>query len=167
MPYQWNTPDQTAPQTLRLWPHQSLPAKGFAGFILVTFFMILIPVIGLLGTTLLWGILPFALGAVAAIYYALTRNHTARLIEETLTITQDTAHLRHQSAKGEIKEWSCNRYWVKVIKHATGGPVPHYITLRGNGREVEIGAFLSEEERLELFDELERHLHGARYDQLS
>lgn len=32
--------------------------------------------------------------------------------------------------------------------------MPHYVTLSGAGREVEIGAFLSEDERKELYAEL-------------
>ena len=32
--------------------------------------------------------------------------------------------------------------------------MPNYVTLKGQGREVEIGAFLSEDERLSLRDEL-------------
>jgi uncharacterized membrane protein len=34
------------------------------------------------------------------------------------------------------------------------GPVANYITLSGNGREVELGSFLGEDERKELFNEL-------------
>ena len=36
--------------------------------------------------------------------------------------------------------------------------MPHYLTLRGSGREVELGAFLSEEERIALRDELQTRL---------
>jgi uncharacterized membrane protein len=32
--------------------------------------------------------------------------------------------------------------------------VPNYVTLSGNGREVEIGAFLSEDERKALYQDL-------------
>ena len=158
MPYQWTTPQNTSRQQMRLWPHQSLPARGFAAFILTTFTLILIPTMTLLGTVLLWGMLPFVLMAVAGMYFALQHNHKSRQIEEVLTLDQDNAHLIHTTPKGEVKEWQCNRYWTQVTKYESDGPVPHYITLRGEGREVEIGSFLSEEERVDLFDDLQRSL---------
>ena len=164
MPYQWtNAPDAPARQ-MRLWPHQSLPAQGFAAFILVTFAMILIPTLTLLGTVLLWGMLPFVLLAVAGIYVALRHNHRSRQIEEVLTLDRDVARLVHTTHRGEVKEWACNRYWTTVRKYESEGPVPHYVTLRGEGREVEIGAFLSEDERLALYDDLTRSLQRQAQD---
>lgn len=158
MPYEWTTQPSAQTQQMRLWPYQSLPPKGFAAFVLATFGMILLPTFGLLGTKLLWGLLPFVLAAVWGIYYALQSNHRARQIEEVLTLEPDTARLIHTTARGEVKEWDCNRYWVKVSKYDDDGPIPHYVTLRGHGREVEIGAFLSEEERIALYDDLLRSL---------
>ncbi|MGJ5618532.1 DUF2244 domain-containing protein [Sulfitobacter sp. MF3-043] len=159
MPYEWTSPPQAPRQQMRLWPHQSLPPRGFAAFILATFILILIPTLPLLGTVLLWGLLPFTLLAVGGMYLALQKNHRARQIEEVLTLDDDTARLTHTSPKGEVKEWDCNRYWAQVLKYEEGGPVPHYVTLRGHGREVEIGAFLSEDERKDLFEDLKRSLH--------
>ena len=86
------------------------------------------------------------------------KNHKARQIEEVLTLDHDRAHLTHQPAKGTPKEWQCTRYWAVVQKYKDEGPVPHYVTLRGDGREVEIGAFLSEDERISLYDDLQRVL---------
>jgi len=159
MPYEWTSPPQAPRQQMRLWPHQSLPPRGFAAFILATFTLILIPTLPLLGTVLLWGLLPFTLLAVGGMYLALQKNHRARQIEEVLTLDDDTAHLTHTSPKGEVKEWDCNRYWAQVLKYEKGGPVPHYVTLRGHGREVEIGAFLSEDERKALLEDLKRSVH--------
>lgn len=161
MPYEWTTKPDETPQRMRLWPHQSLPARGFAAFILTTFTLILIPTLPLLGTILLWGLLPFMLAAVAGIYFALQSNHRSRQIEEILTLDGDTAHLTHRTPKGELKEWDCNRYWTRVTKYEKDGPVPHYVTLSGHGREVEIGRFLSEEERIALYDDLNRSLCRA------
>ena len=156
MPYEWiSTPEDTA-QQLRLWPHQSLPANGMAAFVLATFAMILIPVVTLLGSPVLWGLLPFVLLAVWGIYYALQRNHHALNIEEVLTLDREEAQLIRTEPSGTVKQWDCNRYWTTITKYEKEGPVPQYITLKGKGREVEIGAFLSEDERVALYDELQR-----------
>ena len=42
------------------------------------------------------------------------------------------------------------------------GPVANYITLTGNGREVELGSFLGEDERIKLFDELNQLLQKLK-----
>jgi uncharacterized membrane protein len=97
---------------------------------------------------------------LGTVYWALQHNHRARQIEEVLTLDDTTARLVHTTAKGEVKDWDCNRYWTQVKKYDDDGPVPHYVTLRGEGREVEIGAFLSEEERIALYDDLARHLQN-------
>jgi len=153
MPYTWNdTPNDTS--ELRLWPHQSLPAYGFAATILGIFALSTIPLYGLIGTVLLWGILPFMLIALGAMWYALRRNERDLQIMEVLTLTHDDLHLLRETVRGDRQEWSCNPYWTQVNLHEKGGPVPHYVTLSGAGREVEIGAFLSEDERKELYAEL-------------
>ena len=127
-----------------------------AAFVLTTFTLILIPTLPLLGSPILWGLLPFLLIAVWGIYFALQRNHKSRQIVEVLTLDAETAHLVRTNPKGDTLEWDCNRYWTEVSKYDTDGPVPHYVTLKGQGREVEIGAFLSEEERIALYDDLSR-----------
>ena len=143
---------------MRLWPHNSLPARGMAVFVLSTFTMISIPVLGLLGSPVLWGLLPFTLAAVWGMYWALQRNYKARQINEELILDETMARLTRTNPKGDVQEWDCDRYWTQVTKYEDEGPVPHYITLRGKGREVEIGAFLSEDERIALFDDLQRAL---------
>ena len=158
MPYRWTTPPSEPVQELHLWPHESLPARGMAAFVLITFTMILIPALPLLGSPVLWGLLPFLLLAVWGIYFALQHNHRSRQITEVLTLDGDMARLIRTEPGGAERCWDCNRYWTKVSKYDSEGPVPHYVTLRGKGREVEIGAFLSEEERLALFDDLNRAL---------
>ncbi len=158
MPYEWKTAPDATCQEMRLWPHQSLPARGFAAFILATFTMILIPTFAVLGTMLLWGLLPFVLMAVAGMYLALQSNYKSRQIEEIFTIDAENARLIHTTPKGEVKEWHCNRYWTKVTKYESDGPIPQYVTLRGEGREVEIGSFLSEDERVALYEDLQRNL---------
>ena len=156
MPYEWTSPPDAARQTLRLWPHNSLPARGMAAFVLTTFAMILIPAFALLGSVVLWALLPFLLAAVWGIYFALQRNWRTRQITEVLELDPDEVRLTRTEPSGDTREWVCKRYWTRLGKYDSEGPIPHYVTLKGNGREVEIGAFLSEEERIALHDDLRR-----------
>ncbi len=163
MPYEWSTFSDSTPQTrLTLWPHRSLPRRGFAAFILGTFTLITIPLYPLLGTVVLWGLLPFLLMAVGGIWWALERSYRDARFHEELTIGDTDVHLVRTNPKGGRQEWQCNRYWARLLMHPTGGPVEHYLTLKGSDREVEIGAFLSEDERKTLFGELTDALRPAQ-----
>ena len=155
MPYKWtHTGENENLACLQLWPHSSLPSGGFVGFIAVTFALILLPLFPLLGTAVLWGVLPFLMVTVAAIWLALKRSYHDHNILETLSLEANDVQLRRRNPKGDQQEWDCNVYWAKLSIYPSGGPVPNYLTLTGNGREVEIGAFLSEEERPVLYAEL-------------
>jgi uncharacterized membrane protein len=157
MPHRWI--ETSATQTdLHLWPHNALSAKGFASVILGFYALATLPFVMIVGTGLFWGLLPFMLMATGALYYALRRNGRDRQILEVLTLTPDQAHLERTNPDGSQQSWECATYWTRVQIHPKGGPVPHYVTLSGAGREVEIGAFLSQEERKTLFSELTEQL---------
>ncbi|SES32619.1 Uncharacterized membrane protein [Tranquillimonas rosea] len=143
-----------------LWPHRSLPKEGFVWFIAITFALLMVPLIPVLGTVVLWGLLPFLLGALWALYYFLQRSYRDGEIHEELTLWSDRIELKRTNPRGEAQEWHANPYWVRVELHETGGPVANYVTLSGAGREVEIGAFLSEDERTGLYEQLKRLLGG-------
>jgi uncharacterized membrane protein len=153
MPYIWNRHEEPN-HCLELWPYSSLPNKGFAIFILITFLMLNFPLYTLLGTKYFWIIFAFLFITLSAIWYALRKNYNDRNILEKLTITEKFCHLTRQNPDGSHQTWKCNSYWTKVSLHENGGPVPNYITLSGSGRVVEIGSFLSEPERKNLYGEL-------------
>ncbi|MBS0124525.1 DUF2244 domain-containing protein [Thetidibacter halocola] len=164
MPYRWSDNPPDAPLELRLWPHNSLPPQGFAAMVLGFFLFATIPLYWLIGTMLFWGMLPFVVGAVAALYYALHRNGRDRNILEVLTLSPQEMHLTRTDPGGARREWMSNTYWVRVSLHPKGGPVPNYVTMKGDGREVEIGAFLSEDERKALFTELDDRVRRLTRD---
>ncbi|MBE1297747.1 DUF2244 domain-containing protein [Phycobacter azelaicus] len=162
MPYNWTSDDitdATSTRELHLWPHQSLPPEGYVRFLAVTAVLITVPLFPLLGSFVLWGVLPFLLLALFGMKWALDRSRRDRQILEVLTIGPDEARLERTDLRGGHQSWECNRYWTTVQIHPNEGPVPNYVTLRGGGREVEIGAFLSEDERKALYDDLQTALH--------
>jgi len=175
MPYQWDKKLTKAPASagafshgevgeplaiLRLWPHRSLPRSGFVIFLTITILLLSLPLFGLLGTTALWGLLPFLALAVFGVWKAVERNYADGQISEVLTLWPDRVEVHRTAPRQAAKHWQANPYWVRLDLHETGGPVPYYLTLKGDGRQVELGAFLSPEERQALHGELETLLRN-------
>jgi len=91
---------------------------------------------------------------VAATWYFIMRSYRDGQIVEELSLWKDQLTLVRVEPRGTRKDWQANPYWVRVNERDT--PIKHYLTLQGGPREVELGAFLSADERLELKDTLER-----------
>jgi uncharacterized membrane protein len=161
MPYHWLPP--SGPETrLRLWPHRPLTPGGFAGFVGITAALMAVPMVALLGTPALWGVLGFAALAMAGVWAALRRSETDRSITEDLTLTPDRITLVRTGPRGRRQAWEANPHWVRAVLHPSAGPVPNYVTLQGGPREVELGAFLSEDERIALQREVQAALARLR-----
>jgi uncharacterized membrane protein len=155
MPYQWSS----APDThLRLWPYRSLSPRGFVWFIGTTATLIALPLVVMIGQAVWWGLLPFITAALAAIWFAINRSYRDAAIVEDLHLTPTRITLDRRGPRDAHQQWEANPHWVQLQLYPTQGPVPQYLTLRGNGREVELGAFLSEEERVALSAELRARL---------
>lgn len=153
MPYQWFQADRTT-ASLHLWPYRSLPKRGFVWFIAVTAALFALPVLAYLGTAVLWVLLAFALCALAAIWAALQRSYQDGEILEVLSLSDDLITLIRHGPRGKRQDWQARPHWVRLTLYPDQGPVPNYLTLRGNQREVELGRFLSEDERKALHQEL-------------
>ena len=159
MPYSINNEIGVGKVTIiELWPYNSLKPKGFVFFLGTTFALIALPLFNVLGTKVFWGLFPFLFLTLVGIWFALRKSLRDRQIIEQLTLYKDKLLLIRQDPTGEQKEWACSPYWSKLKMYDKEGPVANYITLSGNGREVELGSFLSEDERKELFHELNRLL---------
>ena len=160
MPYRWSdTPE--GPEVLTLTAHRSLPPRGFAAVILITVAFLTLPLLSVLGTAVLWWMLPFLGAAVWALWAALRRSYKDGEVSEDITRAGDILTLTHRPVSGDDLYWECNIYWVRAELHKEGGPVPNYVTLSGNGRQVELGRFLSEDERKDLFNEVQTYLSAA------
>ncbi|MGL5011013.1 MAG: DUF2244 domain-containing protein [Paracoccaceae bacterium] len=160
MPYQWSPSPEPH---LRLWPYRSLSPRGFVWFIGTTAALIALPLITLIGQPVWWGLLPFIGAALAAIWFALNRNTRDAAILEELHLTPTRITLTRHAPRSAPQQWEANPHWVQLHLYPTEGPVPQYLTLRGNGREVELGSFLSEEERVTLRQELHKALTEIRH----
>ena len=158
MPYKWLPQTDPTKARLHLWPHRSLPRRGFVWFIGATSTLLALPLLSQLGTPGLWVLLPFLTAAVAGVWIALQHSYRTGEVTEDLTLTPTLITLQRHNPGRAVQDWQANPHWVRATLHPKSGPVPDYLTLSGNQREVELGAFLTASERHEIHDHLTRLL---------
>lgn len=163
MPYEWLPPAPSGPKAeAHLWPYRSLPKKGFVTFFAISFGMVALPLLAVVGSPILWGILPFMALVLGGAWWGLQRSYKDGSVLEELRVWDDRITLTRHNPHGPLQEWEANPHWVQVHDYGTHGQIEHYLTLKGGPREVEIGSFLSVEERIGLMDEITSHLNALR-----
>ena len=142
-----------------LWPNRSLTPgirKAVLTFICAG---LCLPLIPLIGTLAFWGMVPFLAGTLALILLGLRRSDRDGHLSEEVAIWPDEMRVERREPSGRCLRWSAETMQVRV--RLADGPVESYLTLKGGGREIELGRFLSPEERVELAGEIEDALGRA------
>ena len=154
MPYEWIASEAEPSRSVaHVYPHKSMTPEGFGWFIGLTAAFLAIPLLGLIGTIVVWGLLPFLLLALWAVWTGIRHNQRDMSLYEELELTRERIAITRHNPRGAKQSWDANPYWVELRLHPKG-KVENYLTLRGSDREVELGAFLSPEERVTLHREL-------------
>lgn len=144
---------------LVLWPHHSLPIRGFVWVIALTAAALALPLLAVTGSAVWWGLFPFAALTIWGVWFALMRNYRDKTMSETLILTPDLLTLHRQDPGQPDRTWRTNPYWLR--SQIRPGPVETYLTLTDGQREVELGAFLSPPERTELHHAITRAIAHA------
>ncbi|WP_299133098.1 DUF2244 domain-containing protein [uncultured Amaricoccus sp.] len=146
---------------LTLWPNRSLSRRGFAWVMGVVAVGLALPIVPLLGTRAGLGLVPFSTAALLALYVAIRRNYADGRLTEELRLWPDLITVERREPGGAARRWHANPFWVK-LRLIEDARIEKYLTLEGNGREIELGAFLSPEERETLHRDLDHALAGLR-----
>lgn len=126
----------------------------------ITAFMLTVPLWGIAGTPVFWGLVPFLALAFWGLWFAIRRNGRNLDLSETLWIWRDEVRVERREADGRLLRWQAEPVKVRLKLHKDARP-EDYLTLTGGGREIELGAFLAPEERVALVDEIESGLTRA------
>lgn len=140
-----------------LWPNRSLGRTGFRNTMVLVIFGTSIPMIPLYlaassAWVLLFGILP-----VALLFLFFIKNYRDGRLTEEIRLYSNVIAVERREPSGEILRWHANPYWVRI--NMQDRPIENYLTLEGNQRTIEIGAFLSPDERVTLKAEIETAIH--------
>ena len=146
---------------LTLWPNRSLTPRGSGWLIGIAAAGFAMPLFALAGTHAAWGMLPFMVVVLVALYSAIRRSWRDGRLTEELRIWPDLITVVRREPKGTVRRWHANPFWVRVRLHEDAH-VEKYLTLEGAGREIELGAFLSPWERESLYAEIHATLGRLR-----
>ena len=157
----WGAASEAPSIKIRLAPNRSLDSHGTkVVFALVAcgFLLPIIPFIGSpIGTTLtIFSGLTFYLFLTL-----LQRNFQQGNTFEEVIISKNKIKVVHQEKNKKQMTWECNPYWTKVHLDINNPKLKNYLTLAGKGKHIELGAFLSPDERLELRDKIQIALAKA------
>jgi len=112
---------------------------------------------GLLGA---WQVLPVSLIVVTAVGMGLLSGYQRTHVEEVVSISGATVAVEKHRRRAR-DQYLFQRGWAQVVLEESLAPTPDlsHLFIRSHGRQVEIGAFLDDEERHEAALRL-RHLMG-------
>ena len=141
--------------------HRSLTNRGFVITIAFTAAALALPLLAFLGTFALWTLLPYLGAALAALGYFIRRNDHDGTLGEHIRIWPDLIAVHRKKPRSADQYWMANPYWVTTRRRNTK-TVENYLTLKGQGREIELGAFLSSDERIALDEAITAQLNACR-----
>ncbi len=146
---------------MRLWPHRSLSPQGFRGIMMLTAAGLALPLVALAPTGASLALAPYAGAAFLMLWLFLKISYfTGRLTEE-VRLWPDAIAVERREPLGRVRRWSANPYWVDIDMTDTK-QIQRYLTLRGSGRRIELGSFLTPEERVDLAEELRHRINGLK-----
>jgi uncharacterized membrane protein len=152
-------PEQTI-FALELRPNQSMPPRHFkrmiAGVALVFLLM------GLRFLALgAWPILPFMLADIALLWWALRASTRASTAREHLTLNHNGLELLRISPTGTTRATRLEPHWTRVELEPLGED-GNRLWLKSGQRQLNVGAFLSPPERIEIARVIEDGLRRVR-----
>jgi uncharacterized membrane protein len=145
-----------------LAPHCALSSRGAVLF----FISVCIPTFGVAGTATVlgyWPILPFAGAEMALLAWALKTNMARRFEQEHIEITESEVIIEcsHALKPGTARRIVFPRHWAQVKIRRPKSPLHRgQLVIESHGRGLEVGKFLTEEERHQLAAELKLLIGG-------
>lgn len=147
-----------------LYPHRSLPWPGFRWLMALAAALLLIRG-GTMAAAGAWPVMVFCALGFLLLYFAFRLNYRAGRLIETVRLTRDDLLIRRIHPNGRVEEWRMQPSWVNVDAvpscEEIGAPLAE-IQLSSHGRRIGIGRFLTDDDREDFADALNRALVRAR-----
>ena len=158
----WNGKNETTLLRIRLVPNRSLDSYGTKVVFCVIACGFLLPIIPFIGSPIGTTLTIFSGLTFYLFLTLLQKSFQQGHIFEEISISKNKIVVVHQEKNKEKKTWEGNPYWTSVHVDFHNQKLKNYLTLAGKGRHIELGAFLSPDERIELGDKIQIALAKAK-----
>ena len=135
-----------------LWPHRSLPPRGFRALMLVLGLLSLAAGIGFVAVGA-WPICGFFGLDVALLYLAFRISYRSARQRETLRLADDQFTVERVGIYGERRQWRFQPFWLRVVLEERPNQ-SNRLSLASHGKSLVIGDFLAPPLRRELAADL-------------
>lgn len=143
-----------------LHPHRSLGRGGFR-LLMGAVILINLMVAGICLAAGAWPVVPFCGLDVLVLWLAFRVNYRDARLYERVRLTERDLTVQRVAWKTPERHWTFQPYWLRV--RVDDRPSRrHQVTLSSHGQSVEVGAFLSPEERAEFARALNDALRAWR-----
>ena len=157
----WGDTNEAPFINIRLVPNRSLDSNGTKVVFAVIACGFLLPIIPFIGSPIGTTLTIFSGLTFYLFLTLLQKNFQQGNTFEEVLILKNKIIVVHKEKNKEQKTWECNPYWTRVHVDFNNPKLKNYLTLTGNGRHIELGTFLSPDERIELRNKIQNALAKA------
>ena len=94
--------------------------------------------------------------------FFLGKSFQSGQLYEEIKISAEKIEITHKEKNKNKLTWEGNPFWTTVKIEDKSDRVENYLTIREKGRCIELGAFLSPNERIDLKNEIQNALAKAK-----
>ena len=130
-----------------LWPNRSFEIKNIKFLFSLLCIGFAVPILPFFGSSMGTLLLLFSAAALIVFATLFIQSYSGGNLKEIVRIDPKEISVTRIEANGNKISWKANSYWTRVKLYPEGQIVENYLTLVGGNREIELGSFLSPEER--------------------
>ena len=143
-------------------PNRSLSSEGTLVVFVILAIGLVIPIVPFLGSEVGIALTLFSGLTLYLFLFLLGKSFQSGQLYEEIKISSEKIEITHKEKNKKKLTWEGNPFWTKVVMEEKANKVENYLTIREKGRHIELGAFLSPDERINLKNEIQNALAKAK-----
>ena len=143
-------------------PNRSLSSEGTLVVFVILAIGLAIPIIPFIGSEVGITLTLFSGVTFYLFLVFLGKSFQSGQLYEEIKISSGKIEITHKEKNKKKLTWEGNPFWAKVVMEEKENKVENYLTIQEKGRHIELGAFLSPNERINLKNEIQNALAKAK-----